>query len=505
MPSNKAPGNDTTHIKILKDCLNSIVHPITSIINSSFLTGSFPSQWKQSEIIPIPKNDDYEEAENNRPISLLPVLSKVCERAVHNQFTSHLIQTDRFPTNQSGNRKQHSTETLGLSISDYILDAMDKKRVTAMVLLDFSKAFDSISHPLLLSKLKNFGVSPNVLQWFASYLSQRKQQVRIGKTLSTTRIVTHGVPQGSILGPLLFNLYIHDLHPVCTGSEIDSFVDDTKLYMTLKVADLADGLNCLTNDLNRVASWCCFNQLLINPGKTQFILFGTRQLLQQKPADLQLSFLGKVLRPSKCVKDLGIKLDEHLSFDDHTSKVVSSCNLALKQISRVKHLFDQKTLVFIIQSLVFSKLFYCSTVWSNTSNKNITRLQRVQNYAARIVTKTRKFDHITPVLKQLKWIPVSDVLYLREAVMTYKCINNIGPNYLCSKVMSCQLKKRPYSLRNEGYLRPPKFRTTTGQRAFIYRACKIWNSIEESLKQCPNVSLFKYKLKNMLVNRFILT
>ena len=130
---------------------------------------------------------------------------------------------------------------------------MDKKQVTAMVLLDFSKAFDSISHSLLLSKLQSFSVSPIVLQWFASYLSQRQQQVRIGKTLSTSRIVTHGVPQGSMLGPLLFNLYIHDWPPVCTGSEIDSFVDDTKLYTALKVTNLVDGLNCLKNDLDRVA------------------------------------------------------------------------------------------------------------------------------------------------------------------------------------------------------------------------------------------------------------
>ena len=267
MPSNKAPGNDTVHLRVLKDCLSSVVQPITSIINSSFLKGIFHSQWKISEITPIPKNDDYEEAENNRPISLLPVLSKVCERVVHNQFTNYLIQNERFATNQSGNRKQHSTETLGLAVTDHILDAMDRKQITAMVLLDFTKAFDSISHSLLLKKLQNFGVSPNALRWFASYLFQRKQQVRIGKTLSSSRTVTHGVPQGSILGPLLFNLYIYDLPNACTGSEIDSFVDDTKLYAALKVAELADGLNLLTNDLKMVAGWCCSNQLLINPEK----------------------------------------------------------------------------------------------------------------------------------------------------------------------------------------------------------------------------------------------
>ena len=146
MHSNKAPGNDTIYINVLKDCLSSIVYPITSLINSRFATGSFPRQWKQSVIIAIPKNSDHEEPVNNRPISLLPIVSKTCERVVHNQFINYLAENERLPVNQSGNRKQHSTETLGLSVTDYILDAMDKKLVTAMVLLDFSKAFDSIGH-----------------------------------------------------------------------------------------------------------------------------------------------------------------------------------------------------------------------------------------------------------------------------------------------------------------------------------------------------------------------
>jgi hypothetical protein len=235
MPSNKAPGNDTVHLRILKDCLSSVVQPITSIINSSFLKGIFSSQWKISEITPIPKNDDYGEAENDHPISLLPVLSKFCERVVHIQFTNYLIHNERFPTNQSGNRKQHSNETLGLVVTDYILDAMDRKQITAMVLLDFTKAFDSISHSLLLKKLQNFGVSQNALHWFASYLFQRKQQVRIGKTHSSSRTVTHGVTQGSILGPLLFNLYIYDLPNACTESEIDTFVDEMNSMQHLKL------------------------------------------------------------------------------------------------------------------------------------------------------------------------------------------------------------------------------------------------------------------------------
>ena len=206
----------------------------------------------------------------------------------------------------------------------------------------------------------------------------------------------------------------------------------------------------------------------LNPGKTQYILFGTRQLLQRRPPDLHLPFPGKDLFPAKSVNDLGVILDEYLSDDEHISKIVSSCNLKPKQISRVKYLFDEKMLIFIIESLVFSRLFYCSTLWSNTSNKSIAKLQLVQNFAVRIVTKSRKFDHITPILKQLKWIPVKDTLYLREAVMTFKSIKNLASNQLHLKVMSCQLIKRHYKLRNDKDLRPPRYKTTTGQRSFIY-------------------------------------
>ena len=276
---------------------------------------------------------------------------------------------------------------------------MDKKQVTAMVLLDFSKAFDSIGHTIPLKKLQGLGISQTGLQWFTSYLSQRQQQVRIGKSLSISKTVTHGVPEGSILGPLLFNLYIHDLFTVCNGSEIDSFVDDTKLYAALKLTDLVRGLDCLMTDLNKVAGMVCYNQLLINPEKTQYILFVTRPLLQRRPPDLNQPFLGKDLFPAKSVKDLGVILDKHLSYDEHMSKIVSSCNLKLKQISRVKYLFDEKTLIFIIQSVVFGRLF--------------------------------------------------------------KSIKNLASNQLHLKVMSCQLTKRDYKLRNDEDLRPPRYKTTT--------------------------------------------
>ena len=214
MPSNKAPGFDKVSISVIKDCLPHILPSITSLINSSFTNSTFPKAWKRSEIVPLPKEGDFEQPCNNRPISLLPAPYKVSETIALNQFTTYLAKHSKLTPHQSSNKKLHSTETLGLLVSDHIYRAMDDKKVTAIVLIDLSKAFDSLSHPVFLTKLHNLGASENALAWFKSYLSER---------LQTTRVLTHGVPQGSILGPMLFNLYMNDLPSVTKECETESY------------------------------------------------------------------------------------------------------------------------------------------------------------------------------------------------------------------------------------------------------------------------------------------
>lgn len=203
-----------------------ILGPLTEIINCSLATSTFPDAWKAAEVIPLLKEGDHNVASNNRPLSLLPVASKVCERIVLNQLSDYLSDHNRLTHHQNGNKKLHSTETLSIYITDNILEAMDNKKITVLILLDLSKAFDSINHQRLLKKLTSVGASPATVKWFESYLSHRTQTLRIGSTLSDPLTISHGVPQGAILSPLLFCIYTNDLPNTPLTCEIESYVDD---------------------------------------------------------------------------------------------------------------------------------------------------------------------------------------------------------------------------------------------------------------------------------------
>ncbi len=216
-----------------------------------------------------------------------------------------------------------------------------------------------------------------------------------------------------------------------TTSILDSYVDDSKLYKSFCIYDLEQTTINLEADLQIAAKWCLEHQLLINPGKTKFLLVGSRPMLQKVPTEMSLTFLGKTIRPVLLAKDLGINLDSYLSYDDHISKLVSSCMRKLCQVNRVKDSFDNETLKLVIETLVISKLLYCSTLWSNTSSNNINKLQSI-NFSCRVISGVEKFDHITPALRELNWLPVEKLLFEGETV-TYKCFNGIAPDYQVDK------------------------------------------------------------------------
>ena len=322
---------------------------------------------------------------------------------------------------------------------------MDKKELTALVLLDLSKASDSINHHRLLHKLANVGASPATVQCFKSYLSDRLQSTRINFTLSDP---LHGVPQGATLSPLLFCIYLNDLPSVSRDSNLESYVDDSKVLLSFPLRQIDEAITNLEQDLHRVASWCCENHLLINPGKVHDDW--------NKAADEQTTY-------------------RYISF-------------ILGQVS--------STLSEVISSLVITKMVYCSSVWSNTSASKVKKAQSIQNFACKIITKSRKYDHVTPLLRDLNWLPVDKLLYFRDASLTYKCVNNLAPDYLCNKLIK---RSSIHDRRTRTHDSLPLLKTAAGQRSFAYRVVHIWNNLDKNLKDCSSLKMFKVALKKHLL------
>ena len=302
-----------------------------------------------------------------------------------------------------------------------------------------------------------------------------------------------GVPQGSVLGALLFSIYVNDLPAVSEVCSTACYVDDTKsviLSFTVDDSHAAEGK--INADLQRIRDWCFENYLLLNPDKTKLMVFSSQQTICKLPS-FKLSFLGKERLPTDSIKDLGVIFDPTLSFDSHITALTASCISRLAQINRAKHALIPNLLVIIINALVNSftvprsGLIHLTKIYVNCSMYR----------TARVISGKRKFDHITPVLQALRWLSVRQQLYLRDAVFTFRYMTGCAPDYLRSNLVT-RGQASGRVTRNSQQLNIPLFRTATGQRSFQYRAVSLWNSLDKDLKLSENHEVFKRKLKHML-------
>ena len=488
---------DPVPTPFFKSFYESFGDELLTIMNCSLQTGVFPAAFKGAVVRPLLKksNLDFNDLNNFRPVSNLPFLSKILEKLVFIQLNDFINEHNVLEKFQSGFRVNHSTETALLKIlNDFRLN-YDSQRVTVLVLLDLSAAFDTVDHTILLNRLKHIGLSGAVLKWFTSYLSDRTFMVSLDTYSSKVHKITCGVPQGSILGPVLFNLYMLPLGSVIRrhGVSFHSYADDTQLYISMSPDDTRP-MDALFNCIQDIESWMAENFLQLNQDKTEVLVIGPEAQREKLLPKLQsLSF-----SPSPQVRNLGVIFDSELTFIPHIKNITKIGFYHLKNIARVRPILSRANTETLMHAFITSRIDYCNALLSGLPQKSISGLQLLQNSAARVLTKTRRREHITPVLKSLHWLPVCFRIDFKVLLMVFKCLNGLGPSYLTEMLLPYE-PSRPLRSSGRGLLVIPKVRTHThGEASFQFYGPRLWNSLPEELRASQSVHVFKNRLKTHL-------
>ena len=478
----KTSGDIPTHV--LKSHLMLFKDSLTDCINNSLFDSDFPSCLKLADITPCFKSGDTTSKSNYRPISILASLSKVFEKIIYEQIMSFI--EPKLNRLLCGFRKKHGTQHALFLLIKRWQDCIDKGGIIGSLLMDLSKAYDCIPHDLLIAKLEAYGFSHSSLKLIYSYLTDRKQRVKLGSTFSEWLEIILGVPQGSILGPLLFNIFINDLFLFIVETEICNFADDNTLYAC--DTSVENVLNRLNNEASRTVNWFKMNAMVANPDKFQFLLVGVKSFAEQ------YVLVGDVkVFASESVKLLGVHIDKDLKFDKHIRLICSRAKNKCFALSRIRTFLNVQNARLMYNAFIMSNFSYCPLIWMFCSKTNNNLINSVHKKALRIVYN--KYDLS---LNQLLEIDNGCSIHLRNLrflmVEVYKSLNKLNPEFMWDLF---SLKNISVRLRCNKILKLPisssKHKCTN---TIVYRACSLWNSLNNDTMNASNLSIFKSSLKS---------
>jgi hypothetical protein len=480
-------------------------------VNLSLSTGVFPDEMKLALVTPLWKKPsmDPEILGNFRPISNLSFLSKLLERVVARQLIAYLERRSLLVPLQSTYRANHSTETALLKVLNDLLIALDEGKAVVLALLDQSAAFDTIDHAILLDRLTaRFGITGCVLAWFKSYLFNRRQSVSVKGKSSRSVFLPFGVPQGSVLGPVLYTLYNSPLHEIASAHGISDhcYADDEQLYCsfrsTTESGEQRLAFSDLANCVRDTKEWASVNRLKFNDDKTDAMVISAKIIRRDSttkidPITMPLIVGEATIFPSTKIRNLGVILDSHLTMEPEISNIRRKAFYHLGRIAKIKKFLSRSALTQLIHAFVTSQLDYGNALLIGLLKKSLVSLQRVQNAAARVIVGIRKLDPVKPYLKTLHWLLIEKQIEFKIAVLTYRCLNCHAPKYL-QDLLVLYRQDTNVCLRSSStsVLRVPRTHTKTyGDRAFSVAATRIWNSHPVNIRSSSSITTFKSLLK----------
>lgn len=472
-------GTDTLNLTLIQLCCPFIIPFVTHIINECIITKYFPMAWKQAKVIPLPKINQPSEFSHLRSISILPVLSKVFEKIMELQIRVHLNINNILPIKQSGFRQGYSCATALLDILDDIIKASDESKISILILLDYSKAFDMINHTILKSILHFVGFGESAGALLSSYLTDRYQQVQLYNITSEPLNVSTGVPQGSILGPLLYTVYTSAFNESLKFCKYHFYADDTQIYCSFSLRDLHESNELINNDLNALVSTSVNHLLKINPSKSCAILFSSENIRNNVMNELSLHIGNEAIPFKNCIKSLGLLIDHKLRFKEHITTKLQKAYLSLKLIYSQRHFLGHDIKKNLCESLVLSQFNHCDCVYGPClDSTDVRRIQKVQNSCLRLIYGIRRCHRISHKLQDIGWLSMYNRRELHMTCTFYKILKLKSPPYLHNK-LKFRTDVHNINIRRKHILTIPQHRKEIFKRSFSYNMAICMNKIND--------------------------
>ena len=488
--SNRSSHGKTIPPYIYK-CLSDVLSPVVAdLFNDTIMNGGFPESLKVARVVPLFKSGSRQDYNNYRPISTLPVLSKIFEKLMYTRLSQFLKDHEIIVNHQFEFQKGSSTSDAILEFLDQAYQSLNSKQYLIAVYLDFSKAFDTVNHDILLLKLQHYGIRGVVNDWFRSYLSDRKQYITVENSSSNMSVLSMGVPQGTILGPILFLLYVNDM---CRSSSLKyiHFADDTTLIAS---SPSYRGLyHRVNSELKLVDGWLRVNRLSLNLKKTKHMIITNCNIDNRR----KLRIRNKVIKRVFEIKFLGVMIDAGLRFSSHISYISAKLYRAVGVVNRASCFMPFAQRLSLYYSLIYPHLIYGVVVWGRASSGGEERMKRLQRRAFRAISG----GNLINPLRVTQLLNIVSIYKYFTAVKVYQVMIEQKHLYFYNKIISFQTQ-HDHNTRFQAdmCLVPPLFRLTQCQNSFLYRCIDIWNEIPFNIRNCGSLKRFKILWKNHLTS-----